>query len=91
MANPLRDRLNDLLGRKKKPATPEPAPEPAPPRPTRQPGAIDYLKAWRLLKDIPVQQLGKLVSLSAVIVFFAASGVLAWGLVFVKFILTLNR
>lgn len=90
MANPLLDRLNDLLGRKKKPATPEPTPEPAP-EPARQPGAIDYLKAWRLLKDIQIQKLGKLVSLSAVIVFFAISGVLAWGLVFVKFILTLNR
>jgi hypothetical protein len=90
MANPLLDRLNELLGRKKKPATPEPAPEPTP-EPPHQPGAIDYLKAWRLLKDIQIQKLGKLVSLSAVIVFFAISGVLAWGLVFVKFILTLNR
>jgi hypothetical protein len=80
MANPLLDRLNELLGRKKKPATPEPTPEPTP-----------DLKAWRLLKDIQIQKLGKLVSLSAVIVFFAISGVLAWGLVFVKFILTLNR
>lgn len=90
MANPLLDKLNDLLGRRKKPTTPEPAPQPAP-EPPRQPGAIDYLKAWRLLKDIQLQKLGKLVSLSAVIVFFAISGVLAWGLVFVKFILTLNR
>jgi len=90
MANSLLDRLNDLLGRKKTPATPEPSPEPTP-EPPRQPGAIDYLKAWRLLKDIQVQKLGKLVSMSAVIVFFAISGVLAWGLVFVKFLLTLNR
>lgn len=90
MANPLLDRLSDLLGRKKKPAPPEPTPEPAP-EPPRQPGAIDYLKAWRLLKDIPIQNLGQLVSLSAAIVFFAISGVLAWGLVFVKFLLTLNR
>lgn len=90
MANSLLDRLNDLLGRKKKPVTPEPAPAPVP-EPPRQPGAIDYLKAWRLLKDIPVQKLGKLVSMSAVIVFFAISGVLAWGWVFVKFLLTLNR
>jgi hypothetical protein len=88
MATPLLDKLNELLGRKKKPATPDVPPTPAP---TKQPGAIDYLKAWKLLREIPIQKLGRVVSLSAVIVFFAISGVLAWLVVFGKFLLGLGR
>jgi len=89
MADSLLDRLRGLLGRKKDPVTPEPNTPPAP-TPPKQPGAIDYLKAWRLLKDIPIQQLGRVISLSAVVVFFAISGVLAWILVFVRFLLGLS-
>lgn len=90
MANPWLDRLNDLLGRKKKPVPVDPAPAPGP-SPAPNPGAFDYLKAWRLLKDIPFQKLGRVVSLSAVIVFFAVSGVVAWLVVFAKFAFTLSR
>ncbi|NBT76106.1 MAG: hypothetical protein EBT15_09080 [Betaproteobacteria bacterium] len=88
MATPLLDKLNELLGRKKKPDTPAPTPEPTPPK---QPGAVDYLKAWKLLRDIPIQKLGRVVSLSAVIVFFAISGLLAWLVVFIKFMLSFGR
>lgn len=87
----LLDRLNELLGRKKKPdVAPQPL-SPEPVTPPKQPGAIDYLKAWRLLKDIPFEKLGRVVSLSAVVVFFAVSGVLAWLLVFIKFLVQLSQ
>lgn len=89
MANSLFDKLRDLLGRKKDPVTPEPNPKPTP-EPPKQPGAIDYLKAWRLLREIPIQQLGRVVSLSAVVVFFAISGLLAWIFVFVRFLMGLS-
>ena len=92
MANLWLDRLNDLLGRKKKPVPVDPAPQPVPaPSPPKAPGTFDYLKAWRLLKEIPIQKLGRVVSLSAVIVFFAVSGVVAWVVVFAKFAFTLSR
>jgi hypothetical protein len=86
MFNSLFDKLRELIGRKKDP-TPTPPP---PPRPAPTPGAIDYLKAWRLLKDIPFQHLGRVVSASAVIVFFAISGLLAWVFVFVRFFIGLS-
>lgn len=85
MSSSLLDKLRDLLGRKKDPVTPTPVTPPP-----KQPGAIDYLKAWQLLKNIPVQQLGRVVSLSAILVFFAISGLLAWVFVFVRFLLGLS-
>lgn len=88
MANPWLDRLNELLWRKKKPTSVDPVPVPSP---APAPGAFDYLKAWRLLKAIPLQKLGRVVSLSAVIVFFAVSGVVAWLVVLAKFAFTLSR
>jgi hypothetical protein len=90
MANHWLDRLNALLGRKKDPAPIEPVPAPTP-EPPKAPGTFDYLKAWQLLKKIPLQKLGSVVSLSAVIVFFALSGVIAWLVVLAKFALTLSR
>jgi hypothetical protein len=90
MSNPWLDRLNDLLGRKKKPEPVNPSPAPVPP-PPNAPGTFDYLKAWRLLKNIPLHKLGSVISLSAVIVFFAVSGVIAWLVVFAKFAFTLSR
>jgi len=89
MANSLLDSLNSFLWRKKKPTNPDPAPTPAPP--TNPPAAVDYLKAWRLLKDIPIEKLGRAIGASGVVVFFAISGFLAWLLVFVKFLFALNR
>jgi hypothetical protein len=43
------------------------------------------------LRQIPLQQLGKAISASAVIVFFAISGLLAWIVVFARFMLALAR
>jgi hypothetical protein len=90
MSNPWLDRLSGLFSRKKKPDPTDEQPEPTE-LPAKAPGAFDYLKAWQLLKKIPLHKLGSVVSLSAVIVFFAVSGVIAWLVVFVKFVSTLAR
>jgi hypothetical protein len=89
VVNSLLDKLSKLLGIKKDPITPEAAPAPKP-EPAKQPGVIDYLKAWQLLREIPFQQLGRVVGLSAVVVFFAISGLLAWLFVLVRFLLRLS-
>jgi hypothetical protein len=86
MSTPFLDKLRELLGGKKTPDTPAPAPEPVP---AKKPGAIDYLKAWNLLKNIQIQQLGRVVGASSVIVFFAISGCLAWFSLFLRFVLSL--
>ena len=85
MSATLIDKLRELLGGKKTPA-PSPTPEPVAPK---KPGAIGYLKAWNLLKDIQIQHLGRLVGVSGVIVFFAISGCLAWISLFLRFVLSL--
>lgn len=87
MPVPLLDKLSELLGRKKPPVVPSPDTPPVP----HQPNAVDYVKAWRMLKDIPFQKLGQVVGLSAVIVFFAISGVLAWISLAVKFMFGVGR
>lgn len=86
----LLDKLNALLGRKKNPTPPAPPPAPAP-TPVNRPTAVDYIKAWKLLKEIPFHKLGRAVSASAVVVFFAISGVLAWAALFLKFMLGVGR
>lgn len=91
MATPLLDKLNELLGRKKKPDTPEPTPTPAPVSPPSPPNIVDYVKAWRRLKEIPFHKLGRAIGLSGVIVFFAISGVLAWVSLLAKFMLGVVR
>lgn len=91
MAIPLLDKLNELLGRKKNPTPPAPTPEPPAPTPAHRPTTVDYIKAWKLLKEIPFHKLGRAVSASAVVVFFAISGVLAWAALFLKFMLGVGR
>lgn len=88
MANSFLDRFTGLLGRKKEPTTPEPTP---PLQPAKPPRVVDYIKAWQLVKSIPIEKLGGVVGASSVIVFFAISGLLAWVLVFVKFLFALHR
>jgi hypothetical protein len=57
---------------------PKPAPTPAPaPAPT-PPGVVDYLKAWKTLRGVPVEKLGALAALIPIIVFMAVSGLIAW-------------
>lgn len=90
MSTPLLDKLTGWIWKKKKPDEPQPAPAPVSPSP-HQPNVVDYVKAWRLLKEIPFHKLGRVVSLSGVIVFFAISGVLAWLSLFAKFMLGVTR
>lgn len=90
METPLLDKLTGWIWKKKKPTAPQPAPAPVSPSP-HQPNVVDYVKAWRLLKEIPFHKLGRVASLSGVIVFFAISGVLAWLSLFAKFMLGVAR
>jgi hypothetical protein len=90
METPLLDKLTGWIWKKKTPDAPQPAPPPTPtPAPT--PTVVDYVKAWRLLKEIPFHKLGRVVSLSGVIIFFAISGVLAWLALVAKFMTGIAR
>ena len=59
--------------------TPTPAPKPKPEPAPVPPGVIDYLKAWKTLQGVPVEQLGSLAVLIPVIVFLSISGMVAWA------------
>jgi hypothetical protein len=63
---------------------PEPVPAPAPP--PKPPNAIDYLRAWNLFKKIPFEKLGSVALLTAIIVFLAISGLLAWISLALRFV-----
>lgn len=90
METPLLDKLTGWIWKKKKADVPQPTPAPVP-EPPRQPNMVDYVKAWRLLKEIPFHKLGRVVSLSGVIIFFAISGVLAWLSLVARFMLGIAR
>lgn len=89
MAKSLFDRVAGWFWPKKV-ADATPGTEPAP-TPARQPTLVDYVKAWQLLKEIPFHKLGRVVSLSGLIVFFAISGVFAWLSWIAKFVLGTAR
>jgi hypothetical protein len=80
----LLDELRKKLGLDKKKPQPTPEPKPAP-----ELGALDYLKILNLLKGVPLGKLGGTFGLSVVIVFFAISGLLAWLVVFSRFVFSL--
>jgi hypothetical protein len=88
MATPWLDAIKKKLGLDKKKPQPSPTPTPAP-KPT--PGVIDYLKALKLFSASHLDQLGPAVGLSLLTLFFAISGLLAWIVVVLKFMLTLAR
>lgn len=71
----LLDKLKNWLRPDKKP---EPVPVPTPEPDKNPPGLSDYVKAWRLLKDIPFRRIWPVLVSVPVIVFFALSGVAAW-------------
>lgn len=58
---------------------PQPSPTPTPTPPPTKPGVIDYLKAWKTLRGVPVEKLGSLAVLIPIIVFLAVSGMVAWA------------
>lgn len=76
--------LNKIWRPKPKPA---PAPEPAPePKPL---STLDYIRAWKVFKQIPVHKLAPAISATAVVVFLAISGLLAWIAVFLRLMLNI--
>lgn len=82
----LLDRLRNWI---KPDETPEPEPTPAPPR---EPTSLaDYMRAWRMLKEIPLKRIWPALLSVPVIVFFAVSGMAAWLLVLAGFALRLLR
>lgn len=84
---PLLDRLRNWWP---KPNPPQPDPTPAPtPAPT--PDRIPYLRVWALLRDVNFKDIWLVLFSVPVLVFFALSGVLAWLVVAVRFLLTLWR
>lgn len=88
MATPWLDAIKKKLGLDKK--KPQPVPTPTP-TPKPAPGVIDYLKALKLFNASHLDQLGPAVGLSLLTLFFAISGLLAWIVVVLKFMLTLAR
>jgi hypothetical protein len=84
MATPLLDALKKALGLDKKPVPPTPAPQP-------KPGVVDYVKAWSIFKNIPFEKLGSAAALTALTVFLAISGLLAWVALALRFMLSLIR
>lgn len=70
---------------------PTPEPEPAPVPDKDPPSLADYMKAWRMLKDIPFRRIWPALVSVPVIVFFAVSGIAAWAFVLIGFALRLLR
>lgn len=79
--------LLDLWKRK----TPEPAPTPAEPN---EPGTLSgpqWLKAWATLRKIPIKKMLPAITSVGVVVFLALSGLLAWVVVVLSFIVRLFK
>lgn len=67
-----------------------PKPKPDVP-PDSTPGLTTYFQAWQKLKQIPIKKLFPGVTAVGAVVFFAISGVLAWLVLFVSFIVNLFK
>ena len=92
MATPWLDAIKKKLGLDKKKPEPAPIPAPAPaPPPKTTPGLVGYLKAWKLFNAANFAKLGPAVGLSLLTLFFAISGLLAWVVVILRFVITLAR
>jgi hypothetical protein len=52
---------------------------------------VDYVKAWSIFKNIPFEKLGSAAALTALTVFLAISGLLAWVALALRFMLSLIR
>lgn len=82
------DKLRKLFSPDK---TPDPEPTPTPVPDADPPSLGDYMKAWRMLKDIPFRRIWPALVSVPVIVFFAVSGLAAWVFVLLGFALRLLR
>jgi hypothetical protein len=77
------DNLRDKIWPRPKPApTPAPTPEPAPPLST-----LDYIRAWKVFKNIPIHKLAPAVLSTSFVLFLAISGLIAWITVILRFML----
>ncbi|NDD52528.1 hypothetical protein EBZ39_01395 [bacterium] len=83
---PILTRLNKFLRPQSAPAPTTPA---TPEIPKSTLTVVDYLKAWKTLQGVPVEQLGALAILIPLTVFFAISGLIAWVVIFIGFVLRL--
>lgn len=70
-----------------RPKKPDTIPLPTPDDITRTP----YLRAWALVRNIDLKALWPVFVSVPAIVFFAISGVLAWVVLFFKFLLSIFR
>jgi len=66
-----------------------PKEKPVEPPPPSAPGMLNYVKAWTILRQIPIEKLGPVVALVPLIVFFAISGFIAWAAVLLGLFLRL--
>jgi hypothetical protein len=66
---------------------PKPTPAPTPVTPAKPLSTLDYIKAWKLLKSIPVHKLGPAVGSMGFVLFLAISGLIAWITVILRFML----
>ncbi|WP_353208340.1 hypothetical protein [Sphingorhabdus sp.] len=69
--------------------TPKPTPNPAPITPTKPLSTLDYIRAWKLLKDIPIHKLGPAACSIGFVLFLAISGLFAWIAVILRFMLNI--
>ena len=69
---------------------PKPKPEPVP-APDNDVTPTKWLQVWALFRKIPVQELLPVFTLVPVLVFFAVSGLLAWTVVILSFIVRLMK
>ena len=80
----LLDNLRDKIWPK-----PTPAPVPAPGTPAKPLSTLDYVRAWKLLKSIPVHKLGPAALSMGFVLFLAISGLFAWIAVILRFMLNI--
>jgi hypothetical protein len=66
---------------------PKPKPAPKPDSAPKPMSTLDYIKAWKLLKSIPIHKLGPAVGSVGLVLFLAISGLIAWITVIMRFML----
>jgi len=83
----LLDNLRDKIWPRPTPK-PAPAPEPKPaPAPAKPLSTLDYIRAWKIFKNIPIHKLAPAVLSTSFVLFLAISGLIAWITVILRFML----